>query len=182
MAGTQVVAKGAKGSAARPRARAFVDYSLRRRAVLQSLRRGVTTSVEVCDAQPYLLRAAQAYGEPIGRRCPICSEQALALLRYVYSDELGQFSGRLRTASEVVEMATQYGRLAVYVVEVCRRCRWNHLMASYVVGDGEPRKPPRRQRTIEDDDYAGPAGSRGAVRQAKAAITQSAPAVHHAGE
>ena len=38
----------------------------------------------------------------------------------------------------------------------CSRCaetvRWNHLVESYVVGDGVPRKAPRRQRTVEDDD------------------------------
>jgi len=37
----------------------------------------------------------------------------------------------------------------VYVVEVCRGCGWNHLYKSYVVGDGVPRTPPRRQRPVE---------------------------------
>jgi hypothetical protein len=128
----------------------FVDYSLRRRAVLESMRRGATSFTDVCDAHPYLLRAARFHGEPARRPCPICREWRLALLRYVYSDELGQFSGRLRTAEEVAEMAREYGHLAVYVVEVCARCSWNHLMASYVVGDGCPRRPPRRRPTVED--------------------------------
>lgn len=138
-------------SATRPRARSFVDYSLQRRAVLESVRRGSTSSTEVCDAHPYLLRAARFHGEPIRRRCPVCRAGALSLLRYVYSDELGQYSGRLRTAAEVVQMAGDYGHLAVYVVEVCGGCGWNHLVASYVVGDGLPRRPPRRSRTVEDD-------------------------------
>ena len=128
-----------------------MDYSLRRRAVLESLRRGATSSTEVCDAHPYLLRAARFHGEPTGRPCPVCRGQRLILLRYVYSDELGRFSGRLRTADEVVAMAREYGHLAVYVVEVCSGCAWNHLMASYVVGDGVPRRPPRRRHTVEDD-------------------------------
>ena len=135
----------------RPRARGFVDYSLQRRAVLESVSRGALSTIEVCDAQPYLLSAARYHGEPLGRACPMCRRTALALLRYVYSDELGQYSGRLRTAGEVVEMASEYGHLRVFVVEVCRSCRWNHLIASYVVGDGTPRRPPRRQRTVEDD-------------------------------
>jgi hypothetical protein len=126
-----------------------VDYSLQRRAAVQALLRGAMSTSDVCDAHPYLLRAARFHGEPIPRACPICRRQALALLRYVYSDELGQYSGRLRTASEVVTMSREHGHLAVYVVEVC--CAWNHLLASYVVGDGEPRRPPRRQRTVEDD-------------------------------
>ena len=138
-------------SATRPRARSFVDYSLRRRAVLESLRRGATSSAEVCDAHPYLLRAARFHGEQIGRRCPICLGRHLLLLRYVYSEELGQYSGRLRTSDEVIAMAGEYGHLSVYVVEVCPGCAWNHLLASYVVGDGTPRKPPRRRSTVEDD-------------------------------
>jgi hypothetical protein len=128
-----------------------VDYSLRRRAVLESLRRGATSSAEVCDAHPYLLRAARFHGEQIGRRCPICRGRHLLLLRYVYSEELGQYSGRLRTTDEVIVMAGEYGHLAVYVVEVCPGCAWNHLLVSYVVGDGTPRKPPRRRPTVEDD-------------------------------
>jgi hypothetical protein len=76
----------------------------------------------------------------------------MALLRYVYSDELGQYSGRIRSAAEIVEMAGEHGQLAVYVVEVCRNCSWNHLVASYVVGDGIARRPPRRRHTVEDDD------------------------------
>jgi hypothetical protein len=141
------------GSPSRPRARRFVSYSLQRRAALHALRRGSVSGDEVCDAHPHLLLAATHHGEPISRRCPVCRRPRLALLRYVYSDELGQYSGRLRTAGEVVTMAGEYGHLSVYVVEVCRDCRWNHLMASYVVGDGVARRPPRRQRTVEDDDF-----------------------------
>ena len=75
----------------------------------------------------------------------------LVLLRYVYGDELGQFSGRLRTQSEIVELASASGDVKVYVVEVCIPCGWNHLVASYVVGDGRPRRAPRRQQTVEDE-------------------------------
>jgi hypothetical protein len=48
-------------------------------------------------------------------------------------------------------MARQHGEFRVYVVEVCQGCGWNHLALSYVLGDGTPRRPPRRQRTAEDD-------------------------------
>ena len=34
-----------------------------------------------------------------------------------------------------------------------RECSWNHLSASFVLGDGQMRKPPRRQRTLEDEDW-----------------------------
>lgn len=131
-------------------ARSFVSYSLQRRATLLALRRGGASHSEVCDAHPHLLRAARFHGEPSSRRCPVCNRAPLRLLRYVYSDELGQYSGRIRSTADVVTMSREYGRLAVYVVEVCQECSWNHLLASFVVGDGVPRTPPRRSPTVED--------------------------------
>jgi hypothetical protein len=129
-----------------------IDYSLARRATLESLFRGGTSSTDVCDADPYLLRAAKFHGEPAGRSCPVCRGGVLATLNYVFGDELGQFSGRLRSTTELETMAREHGEFRVYVVEVCQDCAWNHLTLSYVLGDGEPRRPPRRQRTIEDED------------------------------
>jgi hypothetical protein len=129
-----------------------IDYSLARRATLESLFRGGSSSTDVCDADPYLLRAAKFHGEPAGRSCPVCRSGVLTTLNYVFGDELGQFSGRLRSTTELETMAREHGEFRVYVVEVCQDCAWNHLTLSYVLGDGEPRRPPRRQRTIEDED------------------------------
>ena len=42
----------------------MVDYGLARRATLASVRSGRTTVADVCDAHPYLLRAAKFHGEP----------------------------------------------------------------------------------------------------------------------
>jgi Family of unknown function (DUF5318) len=75
----------------------------------------------------------------------------LVFLRYVYGEELGQYSGRIRSQHEIGEMSAAAGNVKVYVVEVCISCGWNHLVASYVVGDGTPRAAPRRQRTVEDE-------------------------------
>ena len=61
-------------------------------------------------------------------------------------------SGRIKSRTEIEAMAHEHGEIRIYVLEVCRNCGWNHLVESYVVGDGVPRKPPRRQRTVEDDD------------------------------
>jgi hypothetical protein len=98
--------------------RAFIDYSLDKRATLLALFRGV---VDACDADPYLIRAAKYHGE--------------------------------KTEIELLEMEKEFGEFAVYIVEVCRDCSWNHLCASYLLGDGSDRKPPRRVRTLEDDDW-----------------------------
>ena len=45
--------------------RSVIDYSLQRRATLATLfNGGATTMDDVCDADPYTLRAAKHHGEP----------------------------------------------------------------------------------------------------------------------
>ena len=133
--------------------RGFIDYSLDKRATLLALFRGV---VDACDADPYLMRAAKYHGEQADRKCPVCKKDSLVELRYTFGDQLGQFSGRIKNGGELLEMEREFGELSVYVVEVCRECSWNHLCSTYLLGDGRERKAPRRQRTLEDEDFASP--------------------------
>ncbi len=130
--------------------RLYTDYSLDKRATLMALFRGV---VDACDADPYLMRAAKWHGEKTQRSCPVCKKSALVELRYTFGEQLGQYSGRIKNLQELTEMESQYGEFQVYIVEVCRECSWNHLSASFVLGDGRERKPPRKVRTLEDEDY-----------------------------
>ncbi len=132
-------------------ARSVVDYALARRARLEEFFAGGATSSDVCDAHPYLLRAAKFHGEPTQRRCPVCRRENLTHVTYVYGDELGQYSGRIKTRAELSMMAREHGEFRVYVVEVCQGCCWNHLTLSYVLGDGTARRAPRRVRTAEED-------------------------------
>jgi Family of unknown function (DUF5318) len=128
--------------------RSVVDYGLARRATLASVYAGHTTVADVCDAHPYLLRAAKYHGEPTETRCPICRKANLTHVTYVYGDELGQYAGRVKQGRELTEMAAEYGEFRVYVVEVCQSCAWNHLATSYVLGTGEPRaRRGRRARS-----------------------------------
>ena len=117
----------------------MVDYTLARQATLASVRSGRTTVADVCDAHPYLLRAAKFHGEPTSANCPICRKTRLTQVTYVYGDELGPYEGRVKQGPQLAEMATEYGEFRVYVVEVCQSCGWNHLALSYVLGTGEPR-------------------------------------------
>ncbi len=135
--------------------RGFIDYSLDKRATLLALFRGV---VDACDADPYLMRAAKFHGEKAGRNCPVCKKDALVELRYTFGDQLGQYSGRIKSPAELIEMEKEFGEFSVYIVEVCRECSWNHLSSTYILGDGSVRKPPRRQRTLEDEDFSGNLG------------------------
>ncbi|CAN2227622.1 Protein of unknown function DUF5318 [Candidatus Nanopelagicaceae bacterium] len=131
--------------------RGFIDYSLDKRATLLALFRGV---VDACDADPYLMRAAKYHGEKADRKCPVCKKDSLVELRYTFGDQLGQFSGRIKNGKELDEMESEFGEFSVYVVEVCRECSWNHLCSTYLLGDGRERKAPRKQRTLEDEDFA----------------------------
>lgn len=128
--------------------RSVVDYGLARRAAVASVYAGHTTVADVCDAHPYLLRAAKFHGEPTDIRCPICRKTHLTHVTYVYGDELGPYAGRVKRGPELAEMATEYGEFRVYVVEVCQSCGWNHLACSYVLGTGAaPARRGRRARS-----------------------------------
>jgi hypothetical protein len=123
-----------------------VDYGLARRATLTSLfAGGSTTREDACDAHPYLLRAARHHGQATNRDCPVCRRAQLTEVNYVYGDELGQYAGRVKVTAELTEMAREHGEFRVYVVEVCTACSWNHLVQSYVLGDGVARGGAARQ-------------------------------------
>lgn len=132
--------------------REVVDYALQRRNTLRSLtgRRRTLARDDACDADPLLVRSALHHGEPHHAPCPVCSRSSMVTLNYVFGDQLGQYSGRIKSATELDAMQHEYGEFKVCVVEVCHQCGWNHLIASYLLGDGVRRRPPRRRRTVED--------------------------------
>ncbi len=134
--------------------RAYVDFALKKRATLSALFRGLNSASDACDADPYLRRAAKFHGAKANRQCPVCKGEKLVELQYTFGDQLGQYSGRLKTKDELAQMQMEFGEFRVYIVEVCLGCRWNHLSASYLLGDGNIRKPPRKTRTRADDDWA----------------------------
>lgn len=153
--GTRVGAAGARKPPPEPlpepeevsdptRPRQVVNYVMQRRAALQGLRRNGLRD-DVCDADPMLLRTAKYHGEAAGRPCPVCRRADLTQLTYTFSPEMGDTSGRVRATAELKTLAYEYGAFRVYVVEVCRDCHWNHLVLSYVLGDGNPRTSAGRR-------------------------------------
>lgn len=124
--------------------RQVVDYALQRRSLLAEVFSGRTGVTEVCDANPYLLRAAKFHGQPADATCPICRKEQLTLVSWVFGDRLGAASGSARTAEELDRLAATQEEFSVHVVEVCRSCNWNHLVQSYVLGSVPA---PKRTRT-----------------------------------
>ncbi len=130
--------------------RSFVDYALARRSTLAGLFSGRLSTYDVCDAHPYLLRAAKFHGEPAEADCPVCRRERLTHVTYTYGDCFPEgVNGRVRAQRELVRLARELPEFTVYVVEVCRGCGWNHLVSSYVLGTGEPveSRPRRRARS-----------------------------------
>ncbi|GAA5123950.1 hypothetical protein GCM10023320_36420 [Pseudonocardia adelaidensis] len=117
--------------------RQVVDYALQRRALLAEVHSGRVGVAEVCDASPYLLRAARFHGEATDRTCPVCRKERLTQVSWIFGDELKHAAGSARKPEEIEQLANVHGDFSVYVVEVCRTCSWNHLVLSYVMGTGD---------------------------------------------
>ncbi len=130
-----------------PGRRSVVDYSLQRRALLADVYAGRTGLFEVCDASPYLSRAAKYHGEPTDIACPVCRKERLTRVNYVYGEHLGATAGQAKTEAELARMDAMQQEFSVYAVEVCRGCGWNHLDFAYVLGaEPAPGHQPRRSR------------------------------------
>ncbi|MGX5657475.1 DUF5318 family protein [Geodermatophilus nigrescens] len=130
-----------------PGRRSVVDYSLHRRAVLADVQAGRTGLFEVCDASPYLTRAARYHGQPTDETCPVCRRERLTMVNYVYGEALGHVAGQAKTDAELARMDAMQEEFSVYAVEVCRGCGWNHLDCSYVLGtEPAPGSSPQRGR------------------------------------
>jgi hypothetical protein len=125
--------------------RDVIDYGLARRAALVDLFAGRLSAMDVCDAHPYLLRAAKYHGEPTETPCPVCKRGPLIHVTYTYGDAFKDTSGRVRATVELAALERAHAEFTVYVVEVCRDCAWNHLVSSYVLGTNGLRARRARQ-------------------------------------
>lgn len=117
---------------------------MQRRALLADVRAGRLGKKDVCDADPYLLRAAKFHGAMSELPCPMCRNETITNVSWVFGDELRHISGSARTEDELDRMEQVFGEFTVHVVEVCRTCRWNHLVLSYVLGTGSPNGRSKR--------------------------------------
>ena len=130
-----------------------VDYTLARRSVLASLRRGLLATSDVCDAHPELLRAARNIGDDVSELCPVCSHETLRRVRYVFGDGLKRNNGRVvYPPGWIEELARAHDHFTCYDVEVCTDCGWNHLRHAIAVGrlyasNGAPTEVARGRRS-----------------------------------
>lgn len=118
------------------RAGGVIDYRLARMGVVAEFRKGRLARHEVCDAHPELKRAAVSASEPTEMECPICEEDHIVLVTYAFGDRLPASGRCITKKGEVAKLSKGRRRLAVYVVEVCPSCSWNHLAKSFALGTG----------------------------------------------
>ena len=115
---------------------ADVDYRLVRQGRLTAFRNGVLARDLVCDAQPMLRRNAHHCGKRTGETCPVCEEYELAHVAYVFGPRLPAHGRCLSAPGELARYDARPGTFAVYTVEVCAACAWNHLVRVSSIGRG----------------------------------------------
>ena len=111
-----------------------IDYRLIRRHTVEEFHRGRLSRIDVCDAQGELMRAAVNCGRPSRETCPICEEDQVVLVTFVFGPRLPAHGRCVTSAKELDKLGRRANELAGYVVEVCPSCAWNHLLRSFPVG------------------------------------------------
>jgi hypothetical protein len=120
---------------ARPAASAGqIDYRLVRKRTVDEFKRGRLSRLDVCDAQPELLRTALNCGRTSEQTCPICEEAPVALVTFAFGPRLPASGRCITSAKELDRLSRRLAELACYVVEVCTSCSWNHLLRSFPLG------------------------------------------------
>jgi hypothetical protein len=110
-----------------------IDYRLERQRVLAAYRAGSQSGLAVCDAQAELLRNAEHCGSATDEPCPICAEQPLVHVTYVFGPRLPAGGRCVSSPVEIARLARRKAPYTGYVVEVCTGCAWNHLVRSYLL-------------------------------------------------
>ncbi len=114
--------------------RAQIDHRLARKSLINEYRRGRLAQDQVCDAHPELIRAAANVGTTLDVLCPICEEEQLRLVTYVFGSRLPAHGRCVSTAREMTALNRRRDELTAYVVEACIACRWHHLRTVLPVG------------------------------------------------
>lgn len=125
-----------------------IDYRLARRHLVNEVKRKRLSRQDVCDAHPELVRAAQGIGTVTDRVCPICEEQPLVHVTYVFGNRLPAHGRVIERLAELRTLGQAHDDLGCYIVEVCLGCRWNHLAKYFRFGRAHRRpalKEPARR-------------------------------------
>lgn len=118
---------------------AVVDHRLARRSLISEFKKGRLRKDQVCDAHPELLRAARNVGEETKVLCPICEQDKLVLVTYIFGPRLPAHGRVISQPKEAAPFTRGSDNYTAYVVEACRKCAWHHLLRVLPIG-GRRRK------------------------------------------
>ncbi len=121
-----------------------VEYRLARDSTVREYQRGRLSRLDVCDAQPELMRVAVNLGRPTETTCPICEDDKLVHVSFAFGPRLPASGRPLATNAELQSLARSTDEVAFYVVEVCTSCGWNHMLRMFTsqVARRRPRPGP----------------------------------------
>ncbi|MDA8286986.1 MAG: DUF5318 family protein [Actinomycetota bacterium] len=127
------MASGPLFSPGRPAATGLgqVEYRLARDALVREHRRGRLSRLDICDAQPELLRVARNLGHATEEQCPICEEEKLQHVFFAFGPRLPASGRALAGEGELRALARGRQDVTFYIVEVCTGCSWNHLVRMF---------------------------------------------------
>lgn len=137
------MASGPLFSAGRPAVKSLgqVEYRLARDSIVREFRRGRLSRLDVCDAQPELLRVARHLGTETSETCPICEETTLVHVSFAFGPRLPASGRAIASKTELRTIARSRNDVAFYVVEVCGECGWNHLVRMFTGPEARRRSP-----------------------------------------
>ncbi len=125
--------------------RGQVEYRLARDQSVREYRRGRLSRLEVCDAQTELLRVGTNLGRETEIDCPICEQAQLRHVIFAFGPSLPSSGRAIGTTKELRQLARSLRTEVVfYVVEVCLKCRWNHLVRMFSSVAARRRAPLER--------------------------------------
>ncbi len=118
---------------------AVVEFGLVRHALLSALAKGVLTRDDACDAHPELVRAATHLGRKSGETCPVCEDNELREITYVFGARLPAGGACPGTRAELLKLERREEPVQCYAVEVCTACHFHHLVRKWSAGGRRPR-------------------------------------------
>jgi hypothetical protein len=111
-----------------------IEYRLARERVVREHRKGRLSRLDICDAQPELIRVALHLGRATSDDCPICDEEKLVHVTFAFGPRLPASGRAIGSPAEMASLARGAASITCYVVEVCTTCSWNHLVRLFVTG------------------------------------------------
>lgn len=110
---------------------ASIDYLLAKKSLLRQYKAGQIAKNDVCDAHPDLIRAAKSIGAPSGEVCEICGGGDIVHVSYAFGPKLPPYGRCIAGSDELDRLRESVAEFTCYVVEVCPRCHWNHLVRQF---------------------------------------------------